>query len=135
MAKTDEAVEEKTEKKQEQQNDTAQADSKTQAQSVEFPEAVATGAPGTGGSIDILLDMSIPVTVAIGKTELPVRRLLQLGPNSILKLDKSIDAPVDLYLKNTKFATGNVVVVDNRFGVRIKQIIGLGNSAADPTEA
>jgi flagellar motor switch protein FliN/FliY len=78
--------------------------------------------------------MNIPVTVAIGKKELPVRRLLQLGPNSVLKLDKPIDAPADLYLKDTKFATGTVVVVDSRFAVKIKEIIGLGNSNGNQTE-
>ena len=78
--------------------------------------------------------MSILVTVSIGQTEIPVRQLLQLGPGSVLRLDKPIDAPVDLYLRDTKFATGNVVVVEDRFAVRIKQILGLGDSAVNPTE-
>lgn len=134
MAETTEAVEEKAQEKQEQQNDTAQADPKTQVQSVEFSEATGTEAAGAGGSIDILLDMNIPVTAAIGKKEVSVRRLLQLGPNSVLKLDKPIDAPADLYLKDTKFATGTVVVVDGRFAVKIKEIIGLGDSTANSTE-
>ena len=134
MAETTEAVEEKAQEKQEQQNDTAQADPKTQVQSVEFSEATGTEATGAGGSIDILLDMNIPVTAAIGKKEVSVRRLLQLGPNSVLKLDKPIDAPADLYLKDTKFATGTVVVVDGRFAVKIKEIIGHGDSTANSTE-
>lgn len=121
MAETSQAVEEKA---QENQEGAAQADSKTQVQSVEFPEAAATDDTGAGGSIDILLDMNVPVTVAIGKTEIPIRRLLRLGPGSVLKLDKSIDAPADLYLRDTKFAVGSVVVVDGRFAVRIKQVLG-----------
>ena len=124
-----EAAEEKAQDEQEQQNDAAQADSKTQVQSVELSEATGAEAAGNGGSIDILLDMNIPVTVTIGKKEMSVRRLLQLGPNSVLKLDKPIDSPADLYLKDTKFATGNVVVVEGRFAVKIKEIMGLG----DPT--
>ena len=140
MAETAEATEEKAqEEKQQQQNDAAQADSKTQVQSAEFSEATgaeAAGAEaaGAGGNIEILLDMNIPVTVAIGKKEMPVRRLLQLGPNSVLKLDKSVDAPVDLYLKDTKFATGNVVVVDGRFAVKIKEIISFGVLTGNPTD-
>jgi len=134
MAETTEAVEEKAEEKQEQQNDTTQADSKTQAQSVEFSEATGAEAAGTGGSIEILLDMNIPVSVVIGKKEMTIRRLLQLGPNSVLKLDKPIDAPADLYLKDTKFATGNVVVVDGQFAVKIKQIIGLDKSTTNQDE-
>jgi flagellar motor switch protein FliN/FliY len=113
-----------------QQENTEQEDSKTQAQSVEFAEAAERIAAGSGTSIDILLDMSLPVTAAVGQTEIQVRRLLQLGPGSVLKLDKPIDEPVDLYLKDTKFATGNVVVVDGQFAVRIEQILGAGAAAA-----
>jgi len=124
MAETTEAVEEK------QESGTAQEDSKTQAQSAEFSEANATGDAGAGSSIDLLLDVNIAVTVAIGQKEIPVRRLLQLGPGSVLELDKSIDEPADLYLRDTKFATGSVVVVDGRFAVKIKTILGLGDAAA-----
>lgn len=130
MAEATKAAEEKSDQKDE----AATEDSKKQAQSVEFPEAVDTGPVGPGGSIDILLDMNVPVTVAIGQTDIPVRRLLQLGPGSVLKLGKSIDEPIDLYLKDTKFAVGNVVVVDDRFAVRIKEIAGAG-ATADTVEA
>ena len=131
MAKAAQAVEEK----QDQQDDTSQEDSKKQAQSVEFSEVADNGATGAGGSIDILLDMNVPITVTIGKTEIPVRRLLQLGPGSVLKLDKSIDEPTDLYLRDTKFATGTVVVVDGRFAIKIKQILGFDDSATQADEA
>jgi flagellar motor switch protein FliN/FliY len=133
MAKTAETVKERVETKSPAGNDAAQTqtDSKTQAQAVEFSEAPETETTGGGGSIDILLDMNVPVTVAIGQTEITVRRLLQLGPGSILKLDKPIDAPADLYLRDTKFATGSIVVVDGRFAVKIKHIAGLGEPAAE----
>lgn len=104
--------------------------SKAQAKTAEFSEAAETEGGGGAGSIDILLDVNISVTVAIGDTEIPVRRLLQLGPGSVLKLDKPVDAPADLYVKGTKFATGNIVVVDDLFAVRIKEILGPGGSAA-----
>jgi flagellar motor switch protein FliN/FliY len=107
------------------QSQTGPADSKTKAQVADFPEAVEVNTSGSGGSIDILLDMTIPVTVTISTTHIPIRRLLQLGPGSVIKLDKPVDAPMDLYLKDTKFATGNVVVVDGKFAVKIKQILGI----------
>ena len=129
MAKTTQTVEEKTEEQQDQQNQVEQEDSKAQAQSVEFSEAAENKTTGSGASIDILLDMNVPVTVAIGRIEVPIQRLLQLGPGSVLKLDKPIDAPADLYLKNTKFATGNIVVVEAKFAVRIKEILGTGAGA------
>jgi flagellar motor switch protein FliN/FliY len=112
-----------------------QQDGKTHAQSVEFSEAVGTEAATGTGSIDVLLAMNVAVTVVIGQAELPVKRLLKLGPGSVLQLDKSIDEPADLYLKDTKFATGNIVVVDGRFAIRIKQIFGLNDTAAEAAGA
>jgi flagellar motor switch/type III secretory pathway protein FliN len=52
-----------------------------------------------------------------------------------LGLDKSIDTPADLYVGDTKFATGTVVVVDDMFAVKVVQILGLGDSAADAARA
>ena len=101
---------------------------KKSAQEVELSEAQETDVKSSGGSIDILLDMDIPITVTIGQTNMPVKRLLQLAPGSVIKLDKTIDEPVDLFLSGSKFATGSVVVVDGCFAIKIKQIIGLENS-------
>jgi len=126
MAETTQAVKEKTEKEQYEQNQVGQEDQKTQAQSVEFSEASETKSTGPGTSIDILLDMDVPITVVIGRTEVPIQRLLQLSPGSVLKLDKPIEAPAELYLKDTKFATGIIVIVEDKFAVRIKEILGTG---------
>jgi len=123
------------EEKPDQQEETPRTDEKKQAQSVEFSEAVESEPTGAGGSIDILLDMNVPVTITVGRTEMPVQRLLQLGPGSVITLDKPIDEPADLYLKDTKFATGNIVVVDGRFAIKIEQIIGLGDSASKTVQA
>ncbi len=120
MAKSTEATEKK-------------ADSKKQVQSAELSEAPTGAGVGPGSSIDILLDMDVPVTIAIGQVEMPIRKLLSLGAGSVVKLDKSVDEPADLYLKGSKFASGEVVVVDGRFGVRINQIIGF-NDSAEPAQ-
>ncbi len=114
---------------EQQQNQAAPDDSKTQAQSVEFPQAAETKAAGPGASIDILLDMEVPVTVVIGKVEVPIQRFLQLGPGSVLKLEKPIEEPAELYLKDTKFAVGNIVVVEDQFAIRIKEVLGAAGSA------
>ena len=127
MAKAAEAVKEKTTDKQD--------DSKKQVQSVEFSETAQNNIKGAGGSIEILLDMNVPIIVTIGQTEIPVRQLLQLGSGSVLTLGKPIDEPVDLYLSDTKFATGSVVVVDDCFAVKITQILGVANPDADNKEA
>jgi flagellar motor switch protein FliN/FliY len=130
MEEAAQAVEERPD----QQTNSPPTNTQKQAQSVEFSEAVETEVVGVGGSINILLDMKVPVTVTIGQTEVPVQRFLRLGPGSVLKLDKPIDEPVDLYLRDAKFAIGSVVVVDGQFAVKIKQIFGLGDSASIPNE-
>ncbi|MHC4627512.1 MAG: FliM/FliN family flagellar motor switch protein [Planctomycetota bacterium] len=130
MAEQAQAVEEKPD-----QQAAPRDGDKKQAQSVEFSEAVESESTGAGGSIDILLDMNVPITVTVGRTEMPVQRLLQLGPGSVVALDKPIDEPAELYLKDTKFATGTIVVVDGRFAIRIDQILGLGDSASKTVQA
>ena len=127
MAKAAQAVKEKPDV----QEEASPADAPKQAQSVEFPEAAGSEAAGNGTSLDILLDMNVPIAVTIGQTEIPVRQLLQLGPGSVIKLSKSIEEPMDLYLKDMKFATGTAVVVDGRFAVKITQILGLSNSVGN----
>ena len=99
---------------------------------MEFPEAPEQAAATAGGQFDILLDMDVPVTVVLGATEIPVRRLLQLGPGAVLTLEKPVGEPAELFLKDSKFAEADVVVVNNRFAVRIKRITGaeaLGQAA------
>jgi flagellar motor switch protein FliN/FliY len=123
MAETAVATEEKPQEQQDLQTDSKKS-SETEAQSVKLSEVdeVVVGGPGT--SIDILLDMEVPVTVVIGRVEIPIQRLLQLSPGSVLKLNKPVDMPAELYLKDTKFATGDIVVVEDKFAVRIKEIVG-----------
>jgi flagellar motor switch protein FliN/FliY len=127
MAQT-QAVEDKVE---EQQDRSGSEEQKTQVQSAEFAEAAQTTTSGPGTSINLLLDMNVPVTVAVGRTEIPIQRLLQLGPGSVIKLDKSIDAPADLYLKDSRFATGTIVIVNEKFAVRIKEIFGSETAETD----
>jgi flagellar motor switch protein FliN/FliY len=109
----------------------AAAEAKTSVSSVEFPQAPAGAGKDTGskGSLDVLLDVNVPMNVVIGGAEVPVRRLLQLGPGSVITLDKSVDDPVELYLKGSKFATADIVVVEDKFAVRIKEILSVNNSA------
>ena len=116
-----------TQNQQQDPNEPAgQADARTQVREVQFAEAPPDTGTAGAGQFDILLDMSVPISVVLGQTQIPIRRLLQLGPGSVLKLEKPVEAPADLYLKDSKFAEAEVVVVDNRFAVRITQIIKAG---------
>ena len=94
-----------------------------QVQQVEPAEAVDSGIRTAGGQIGLLLDTIVHVSVSLGTVEAEIRELLQLGPGAVLKLDKLVGEPVDLFLRGIRFATGNLVVVGDRMGVRIKEVL------------
>jgi len=98
-------------------------DASVEVQEATLPEAADTGAKSGGGQIDVLLDTKVPVTVRLGQVELQVRDLLQLGSGSVLQLDKQVGEPADLFLRGVRFATGTLVVVEDRLGVRINEIL------------
>ena len=102
-----------------------QEENTTQAQNVEMTEAVDSGADSGEGNLDLLLDITMSVNVNLGKTAVPIRRLLQLGPGSVLQMDKLVDEPAEMYVQGNKFATGNVVVVDGHFAIRITEVLGM----------
>lgn len=95
----------------------------TQVNEAELPEAQdARQGPG-GGQIDILLDSPMSVSVCLGSARPAVRELLEMGPGSVLKLDRQVGEPIDLFLRGVRFATGHLVVVGDHLGVRIKEIL------------
>ena len=103
-------------------NESSEDASKVSVKSAGFAEAAAGEDKGSN-SMDMILNMSVPVTVGIGTTQISIQRLLQLGPGSIVKLEKPISDPMELYLNGSQFATGEVVVIDDQFAIRIKSII------------
>jgi flagellar motor switch protein FliN/FliY len=97
-------------------------DEKVAAQPAEFNE-LGDEPRGAGLSLDLVLDISMPVTVELGRAAMPVRELLQLRTGSVVELDKMAGEPVDLYVRDVRFARGEVVVVDNNFGLRITEVM------------
>ncbi|AQT66932.1 Flagellar motor switch protein FliN [Anaerohalosphaera lusitana] len=97
----------------------------TQAQEVELGEAVDSAKGQGEGNLDLLLDITMSITVNLGDAQVPIKQLLQLGPGSVLQMDKLIDEPAELYVQGNKFATGDIVVVDGRFAIRIKEVLGI----------
>ena len=102
-----------------------QKSDQVEAQNVEFSEAQEGDVSPDETSLDILLDITMPITVNLGKVEVPFKRLLQLGPGSVLQLDKTIGQPAELCVQGIKFATGDIVVVDGCFAVRMKEVLGV----------
>ena len=74
-------------------------------------------------SLELIMDIEVPIAVELGRTEMPIGQILELGPGSIVELQKMASDPVDLLVNNKLIARGEVVVVDENFGVRITSII------------
>ncbi len=73
--------------------------------------------------LDLILDIDLNVSVELGKVKMPVNELLQLGQGSIIELAKSVGEPLDIYVNNTLIAKGEVVILDQKFGIRVADII------------
>jgi len=73
--------------------------------------------------MDLILDIPLDVSVELGKVKMPVNELLQLGQGSIIELVKSVGEPLDIYVNNKLIAKGEVVILDEKFGVRVADII------------
>lgn len=97
------------------------------------PEPVHTAAPAHdrraamaqygGENIDLVLDIRLLATARLGKMEMPLGDILNLGPGSILEIGHLVDEPIELLINDKLIARGDVVVVDEKFGLRITEIL------------
>ena len=85
------------------------------------PTAAARGALPAG--FDTLMEIGLKVSVELGRARLTVRDALGLAPGHIVELDKKVGDPVDVLVNGALIARGEVVVVDDRFGVRITELL------------
>ena len=92
------------------------------AQPVAFPSLDEMPASPGGSDISLLLDVPLQVTVELGRTQLRIRNVLELVPGSIVELDKLAGEPVDVLVNGKQIARGEVVVIDEEFGVRITDV-------------
>lgn len=97
-------------------------------QSASFPSFAGSanggGAPLLNGNIDLLMDVPLNVTVEIGKTRRKMRDIMEFAQGTIIDLEKQAGAPVDVVVNGQLIARGDVVVIDDNFGVRITEIVG-----------
>lgn len=89
----------------------------------EFPQLDPKPAAGGGSSLDSLRDVPITVTARLGHAVLPIGDILKLGPGAVVELEEGVNQPVELTVRGVPFATGEVVVVDGHFAVRIKALL------------
>ncbi|MGA3024966.1 MAG: flagellar motor switch protein FliN [Bryobacteraceae bacterium] len=81
-------------------------------------------------TLDLLLDVEMPVSVSFGRTFLPVREVLKLATGSIIELDRPVNQYVEVVVNNCVIARGEVVVIEGNYGVRIHEIISRGDRMA-----
>ncbi len=82
-----------------------------------------TSADPGNQNLDFLLDVPLEVSVELGRTSMIINKMLQLTQGSVVELEKSAGEPVEIYVNNKLLGKGEVVVVNDRFGVRITEII------------
>ncbi|WP_411280698.1 flagellar motor switch protein FliN [Gemmatimonas sp.] len=78
--------------------------------------------------IGMLLDLTLPVSIELGRTSMTVQEILRLGRGSVIQLERLAGEPIDIYVGDRRFAEGEVVVLGEHFGVRITRV--LANPAA-----
>lgn len=93
------------------------------AQAAGFEELKAEKGPATQRDMDFLLDIPLEVTVELGRSQMFIKELLQLGQGSVVELQKLAGEPMEILVNNKLIARGEVVVVNEKFGVRLTDII------------
>ncbi len=79
--------------------------------------------PGGGQNLDVVLDIPVQVSMELGRTRLSIRDLLQLGEGSVIRLERAPGDPLDIYVNGCLVARGEVVVINERMGMRVTDIV------------
>ena len=104
------------------------ADDEPPAQSVELDEFDTAMAASPGSSegtpdLDVVLDIPVSISMEVGRTSISIRNLLQLNQGSVIELDRLAGEPLDVLVNGTLIAHGEVVVVNEKFGIRMTDVI------------
>ena len=117
--------------------DTAEADTSESLKLDEFapsegplPEFQTDGEYKSATDLAPVFDVPVNISAVLGRASLSVAQLLQLGQGSVLELDRKVGEAIDIYVNNRLVARGEVVIVDERLGVTMTEIIKDGDSAA-----
>ncbi|WP_415893370.1 flagellar motor switch protein FliN [Neptuniibacter sp. PT8_73] len=91
--------------------------------SVELDELTDEGTPVTDPKLDVILDIPVTLSMEVGQTDIPISNLLQLNQGSVIELDRVAGEPLDVMVNGTLIAHGEVVVVNDRYGIRLTDVI------------
>ncbi|MEI6026926.1 MAG: flagellar motor switch protein FliN [Betaproteobacteria bacterium] len=93
----------------------------------QFTNFGASGAAGSGGSgggdMNLILDIPVQMTVELGRTRIPIKHILQLAQGSVVELESLAGEPMDVLVNGFLIAQGEVVVVNDKFGIRLTDIV------------
>ena len=81
------------------------------------------GRASTDPDLSLLMDLTLPVVIELGRTRMTIEEVLALGRGSVVELDRLAGEPVDIFVADRRFAEGEVVVVGEQFGVRVTRIL------------
>ena len=95
-----------------------------EAQPAPMAELTAQGASADGApDLDVIMDIPVRISMEVGNTEISIRNLLQLNQGSVIELDRLAGEPLDVLVNGTLIAHGEVVVVNEKFGIRMTDVI------------
>lgn len=96
------------------------------ARTMDMPELGGGGVVGEGDAdrnLDVILDIPVTLSMEIGRTRLPIRNLLQLNQGSVVELERLAGEPMDVLVNGTLIAHGEVVVINERYGIRLTDVV------------
>ncbi len=120
--------------KNQDENQLEASEAQSEAREVAFSE-IEPGLQenGNGQKLDFLLDIPLEITVELGKTQINIGNLLKLSQGSVVELDKLTDQPLEIFVNKKLMAKGEVVVVNEKFGIRLINIISPGERVRELT--
>ncbi|MGD9649342.1 MAG: flagellar motor switch protein FliN [Dongiaceae bacterium] len=89
----------------------------------ELPAEAGDKAPQSGRELDAIGEIPVQVMAVLGRADMPVNQLLKLGRGAVVELDRRVGEAIDIYVNNRLVARGEVVIVDERLGVTMTEII------------
>jgi flagellar motor switch protein FliN/FliY len=93
------------------------------ASKIQAPVTAGAHAADQDVKLDVILDVPVTLSLEVGRTRLPIRSLLQLNQGSVVELERAAGEPLDVFVNGTLVAHGEVVVINEKFGIRLVDVI------------
>lgn len=103
--------------------DSLDVDDDIQAVSFDSFDTAASSRPAGAPDLDVILDIPVTISMEVGNTQIAIRNLLQLNQGSVIELDRLAGEPLDVLVNGTLIAHGEVVMVNEKFGIRLTDVI------------